>query len=334
MEDLNNPEQEQNEVHYIYTIAHLRNGIDNCDLEALTKRAKVKYSQKDLMRYMSRLDSPFAAKYQNTLSCSSFIIQNGTVLTSRYCKYRWCKICNRIRTAKLLAGYSEVITNMIQPQFVTLTVQNVVIEKLEATIKGMLKTVKLIQDLRRKTKQPLLRCIRKLECTYNATENNYHPHFHFIIEGVQAANDLLNAWCNRYPDHIVNIKGQDIREADNPIELFKYFAKLTAKHESDTYSFIGDKVIRNEYHYPEALDLIFRTIENFRIVQTMGGITMVKDDIDEVDAQEYEGIKSKKTLWLYNINDWFDTYTGEKLTGYTPNKYEQNYSKRIRRFEA
>ena len=31
----------------------------------------------------------------------------------------------------------------------------------------------------------------------------------------------------------------------------------------------------------------------------MGGIKMVKDDIDEVEAQEYEGIKFKKTLWLY-----------------------------------
>lgn len=333
MENINNPTEAKNEVHYIYTIAQLRNEIENTDLDALTKRAKAKYSQKDLMRYMSRMNTPFASKYQNTLSCSSFIIQNGNILTSRYCKYRWCKICNRIRTAKLLAGYSDVILNMIEPQFVTLTVQNVVIEKLETTIKGMLKTVKLIQDLRRKTKQPLLRCIRKLECTYNATENNYHPHFHFIIEGIQPANDLLNSWVNRYPDHIVNIKGQDIRKADKPIELFKYFAKLTAKHESDTFSIIGDKVIRNEYHYPEALDLIFRTIEKFRVVQTMGGITMVKDDIDEVEAQEYNDIKFKKTLWLYNINDWYDTYTGEELTGYIPNKFEQNFSKRIRRFE-
>jgi len=325
---------EQNELHNIYTIGHLRNETDNNDLEALIKRAKAKYSQKDLMKYMSRMETPFASKYQNTISCSSFIFQNGNVLTSRYCKHRWCKICNRIRTAKLLAGYSEVILNMIQPQFVTLTVQNVVIDRLESTIKEMIRTIKLIQDLRRKKKQILLRCIRKLECTYNATENTYHPHFHFIIEGEEAANDLLSSWVNRYPDHIVNIKGQDIRPADKPIELFKYFAKLTAKHESDTFSIVGDKVIRNEYHYPEALDLIFRCIENFRVVQTMGGIRMVKDDIDEVDAQTYNDIEIKRTLWLYNINDWFDTYTGDKLTGYVPNRFEQNFSKRIRRFEA
>lgn len=325
---------EENNLHNIYTIGHLRNGTENNDLESLIKRAKAKYSQKDLMKYMSRMDTPFAAKYQNTISCSSFIFQDGNVLTSRYCKNRWCKICNRIRTAKLLKGYSDVILQMDQPQFVTLTIQNVLVENLQASIKEMLKTVKLIQDLRRKKKQVLLRCIRKLECTYNATENTYHPHFHFIIEGKQAANDLLSAWVNRYPDHIVNIKGQDIRPADKPIELFKYFAKLTAKHESDTFSFVGDKVIRNEYHYPEALDLIFRCIENFRVIQTMGGIRMVKDDIEEVDAQEYKDIKIKRTLWLYHINDWFDTYTNETLTGYVPNKFEQNFSKRIRRFEA
>ena len=265
----------QNNLHNIYNIAQLRNGIEQNDLEALIKRAKAKYSQKDLMRYMVKMDTPFAEKYENTLNCSCIIEQQGNVLTSRYCKQRWCKICNRIRTAKLLNGYSSVILEMNEPQFVTLTVQNVVIDKLHSTIKEMLKTVKLIQDLRRKKNIPLLKCIRKLECTYNATENTYHPHFHFIVEGINHAKELLSAWCNRYPDHIVNIKGQDIREATKPIELFKYFAKLTAKHESDTFSVIGDKVVRNEYHYPEALDLIFRTIENFRVIQTMGGIKMV-----------------------------------------------------------
>ena len=36
---------------------------------------------------------------------------------------------------------------------------------------------------------------------------------------------------------------------------------------------------------------------------------------------------------MYDINDWFDVYTAEVLTGYTPTRAEQNFSKRIRRFE-
>jgi hypothetical protein len=60
---------------------------------------------------------------------------------------------------------------------------------------------------------------------------------------------------------------------------------------------------------------------------------MVKDEPDEIDAQEYSEIELKTTLWMYDINDWFDVYTAEVLTGYTPTRAEQNFSKRIRRFE-
>jgi hypothetical protein len=293
----------------------------NSTLASLRKRAKCKFAQKDLMRHLIKLETPYAEKYDDTINCSSVLIQQGDKITSRYCGHRWCRICNRIRTGKLMNGYKKALDNMKQPQFVTLTIRNVKIEDLRASIQGMIKTMRLIQDLRRKNKQPLMQCIRKIECTYNPDQNTYHPHLHLIVEGEHVGKELIQQWLNRYPEQ-AEIFGQDIKTAFDPIELFKYFAKLTSKSKKDTNG--------NESHYPESLDLIFRAIEGIRIIQPMGAIKMVSDEIDTVEVQTIEEIEPDSTIWIFHRNDWYNPNTGELLTGYEPTKKEFDYSKRIR----
>jgi hypothetical protein len=218
-------------------------------------------------------------------------------------------------------GYKKALDSMKDPHFVTLTIRNVKIEDLRTSIQGMIKTMRLIQDLRRKNKQPLLQCIRKIECTYNPDLDTYHPHLHLIVEHEHAGKELVQQWLNRYPEQS-EIFGQDIRSAFDPIELFKYFAKLTSKSKKDTNG--------NESHYPEALDLIFRAIEGIRIIQPMGSIKMVSDEIDTVEVQTIEEIQPDSTIWIFHRNDWYNPNTGELLTGYEPTKKEFDYSKRIR----
>lgn len=273
------------------------------------------------MRHLIKLDTPYADKYDDTINCSSVLIQQGDKITSRYCGHRWCRICNRIRTGKLMNGYKKALDSMKDPHFVTLTIRNVKIEDLRTSIQGMIKTMRLIQDLRRKNKQPLLQCIRKIECTYNPDLDTYHPHLHLIVEHEHAGKELVQQWLNRYPEQS-EIFGQDIRSAFDPIELFKYFAKLTSKSKKDTNG--------NESHYPEALDLIFRAIEGIRIIQPMGSIKMVSDEIDTVEVQTIEEIQPDSTIWIFHRNDWYNPNTGELLTGYEPTKKEFDYSKRIR----
>lgn len=303
----------------------------SCTIECLKKRAKCKYAQKDLLRHLIKLNSPYADKYDDTLMCSSVMVQNGDQITSRYCNHRWCRICNRIRTAKLMKGYKSALNSMQDPYFVTLTIRNVKIENLRSSIKDMIHTIRKIQDLRRKKKLPLMKCIRKIECTYNPDSNEYHPHFHLIIDKENIARELINNWVDRYPEQ-AEIYGQDIRKAFDPIELFKYFAKLTAKSKNDTKIYKGGKLIREEWHYPESLDFIFRAIEGIRIIQPMGGIKYVKDDIDNLEVQTIEEIAPASTIWIFHRNDWVDSSTGELLTGYEPTKREFEYSKRIRTF--
>jgi hypothetical protein len=307
------------------TLGQLRNGSENYRGDLL-KRARVKYAQKDLLRHLSKLNSPLKKQYEAAQECSSTLVQVGDKITSRFCKHRFCAVCNRIRTANLINGYRPIIEKMENPYFVTLTVPNVSGENLPATFKQFTKYFRLIQDLRRKTKQPVFNCIRKIECTYNAVQNNYHPHIHLIIDSEQAAQEIKKAWIDRNPTVLEYL--QDIKPATEPLELFKYFAKLSSDTGKRYYK--GGKLVKDRAQYPEALDLIFRAIAGARIVQPMGNIKKVSEEIPELVAQEADGIDPEENIYIWHINDWYSVYTGESLTNYQPNEDESRQAKKIR----
>jgi hypothetical protein len=302
--------------------------IFNASRAVFLKRAKVKFTQQKLLRALIKIGSPLAKKYDDTLLCSSVLEQDGNKLRSRFCNNRWCNICNRIRTAKLIKGYGSAIDSMIDPRFVTLTVPNVPAAELRAEIRRMLSEFRKIQELRRKQKKPLIRGIRKLEVTYNPDLQNYHPHFHIIVDGENTADELIEAWLDR--NTTADKRGQDQRIAKNPIELFKYFAKLTSKSKSDTIIIKAGKMIRIEYSYPEALDLVFQAIQGTRIIQPIGGIKYIKEDIEDIETVEVADLDPEKALWIYQERDWINVYTGELLTGYEPTKRDLSKRKKIR----
>jgi hypothetical protein len=214
------------------------------------------------------------------------------------------------------------------PQFLTLTIPNVSALELRDTVKTMGKTIRKIQDNRRKAHLPLITGVRKLECTYNVDRNNYHPHYHFIIDSEQIANEVINEWLIFYPN--ATIKAQKTVTATDCKELFKYFTKLTSKT-GDTYN-NGSKLI-DQWAFPEAIDLIFQAIAHLRIIQPMGGLKMVKDDIEELQSLDLdETVKVTPGINLYNwYNDnWVDFATGEQLTSFKAPKNLQYFRKKIR----
>jgi hypothetical protein len=298
-------------------------------IEGLNKRAKAKFSQEPLNYALRNLPhSELKKKYVDTYFCGSVIQQQGDKITSRYCWHRWCKICNRIRTGKLINGYGEQLEKLNDKQFVTLTIPNVCGENLKASILQMNKTIRLIQDNRRKQKKPLIKGIRKLECTYNVEKNNFHPHFHFIIENENTANELINEWLTYYTS--ASIKAQKVIPATNCQELFKYFTKLTSNAGKSYHN--GTKVI-DEWHYPEAIDIIFTAIIKLRIIQPMGGLKLVKLKKEELISEIIDGetleIKNND-LYLWNGENWFSPYTGELLSSFRPKIHLIKYRKKIR----
>jgi Replication protein len=298
-------------------------------IEKLNKRAKAKFSQEPLNLALRKLtESKLHKKYVDTFFCGSVIQQKGEKMTSRYCRHRWCKVCNRIRTGKLINGYADTLENLNDKQFVTLTIPNVNGDELKSAILQMNKTIRKIQDNRRKQKKPLIKGIRKLECTYNVQLNNFHPHFHFIIENEKIADQLINEWLKYYPK--ANIKGQHKATATECKELFKYFTKLTSNAGK---VFVNGTRAKDEWHYPEAIDVIFTAIIKLRIIQPMGGLKMVSDEIDEIQSEIIDGetleIKESE-LYIWNGENWFSPYTGELLSSFKPKIHLRRFREKIR----
>jgi plasmid rolling circle replication initiator protein Rep len=293
------------------TIAQLVPPPKTGALEGLKKRAKNQYFSKKLAQKLTWLgnDSPLYKAYKRTLfDCGSIILQEGNKMKSGYCNARWCNTCNRMRTAKLIHAYKSTLEAFKDPYFLTLTFPNVNGSELTQSTKKMIKNVVLIIKNRRKTIE--INGIRKLETTYNEERDDFHPHFHFIIDGKENAEYVKNEWLKKYKT--AQRWSQDIRKADKGsiIELFKYTTKLVSKSKKEI----------NIWVY--ALDTIFQSMYGSRTFQSFGKVRIVKEDIENLITEEYIDLPSyaESVVWKWEKNDWINMTDGKKLTGYEPSE--------------
>jgi hypothetical protein len=279
----------------------------------LQKKAKGVYFAKELARHLSQLDSPLNKSYRRTLfDCCGTIMQEGSKFTSRYCNGRWCNTCNRIRTAKLIKGYAQPLAEMKEGRHVVLTIVNVRGSDLKAAIEGMTQTFINIQRCMKREGNPL-KGIRKLECTYNAENDDYHPHYHFIVDGEHQANRLIDEWLTRYPTARRECQRSTPVDAGSAMELFKYVTKLVTSSKKKAHE--GFKI------YVPALDTIFQAMAGKRTFQPFGGIKMVTEDVEGVQAEDIAGIPEYEfAVWEWSGNDWRHIAGGEMLAGYKPSK--------------
>ena len=281
------------------------------NLKTLQKRAKNAFFSKSLAFHLSNLETPLRKAYRTTLfDCCSTLMQEGKVLTANmYCGYRWCNVCNRIRTGKLMNGYLKPLEALNKPYFVTTTIPNVLKADLRMAMKNMIKVSSNIVRALNRLKTPM-NGIRKVECTYNANTDTYHPHLHLIFDGKEAAEKFVSEWLVRYPD--ANATAQNYKPISNTNgikELFKYVTKIVTKTE------IGFNI------YVPALDTIFSAMKGMRTFQSFGSIRKVNDDIYNLEAEEYQNIEPYEfVMWLWNGNDWENMVNGNMLTNYKPSK--------------
>ena len=279
------------------------------ELTPLQKRAKSKFITLRLMRKMCVLDSPLRRGYETTTACGCTIEQKDGKLTSRYCGYRWCSVCNRIRSAEYISKYEPILKSWIDTQFVTLTVVNVEASKLLETLKEMNKNFRRVLDLMRKRKIKVCG-LRKVEITYNKEANNYHPHFHILIAGKAEAEMIQEEWLRLNPSArgiAQSIKSVDADDVNVYKEIFKYLTKLFSKDKNGKYKEVN----------PEALDIIFRVMKGRRTISTFGFKAPVIEEEGELElteATDAPGAEIKTWVWIEN--DWYDTGTGEALTNF------------------
>lgn len=277
-------------------------------LAQLAPKARAKYLTNALVYRLVDQNSPLRKSYWNTYHCASVYKQTGKTLTTTYCNNRWCLICNRIRIAKMILGYLPVIKKFVDAHAMVLTIPNVPADQLKDTIDDMIKTFRnIVHSWNTHHKENKMIGIRKIECTYNEITDTYHPHFHIIVDGWQAANTLRKQWLERYKKASIN--AQWIKQADinSLIELFKYFTKILVK---------SKKTGLQDFFAPQ-MDIIFQAMRKRRVYQPFGGIRMINEDI-ETESQEYAELANEDKVWTWMEHDWVDENTGETLTGYEP----------------
>lgn len=255
--------------------------------------------------------------YWRAYHCGGELRKEGGKLVTTLCRCRCCTVCMKIETARLIKRYLPVLNTFDEKWFVTLTPPNVPADKLPAMIARMKRVFNTIRERIKKQYQrgqraTALRALRKLECTVNLRRWDFHPHFHIITDSEEVANYLVSEWLRHFPE--ANRKGQDVRQADDNsvMELFKYFAKLTAS---------GGKDGGTKYIPAEALNIIFTAVAGERVFQAFNmkaGPVEPEAVATEPELVELELARGERWLWNRELNDWVEHSTGELLTGYVP----------------
>jgi hypothetical protein len=240
----------------------------------------------------------------------------------------------------MMAGYIEPLRELGDLYFTTLTIKNVKAENLAETIEKMLKDISNIIRVLRERKKINISGIRKIEITYNAKMDTYHPHFH-ILHNENVGDIIIEEWLKRNPT--AKQKGWDWKEkkmvdlqVSKPVtkkneddkkflnEIFKYATKFVVKDSKD-------RNIMNVY--VPALDNILRALHTKRSVQSFGDIRKLKiaeeEGEQELLSQEIIDIEEetyKEWQWsaIDDIYDWLDN-NGKRLTNYKPPDIEFTY---------
>jgi hypothetical protein len=201
----------------------------------------------------------------------------------------------------------------------------------------MLKDMSNIIRVLREKRKINISGIRKIEVTYNAKTDEYHPHFH-ILHNQNVGSVIIDEWLKR--NSTANLQGWDRKkkklvdiQVTKPItkkgeddkaflnEIFKYATKFVVKDEKE-------KGILNVY--APALDVILRSLHMKRSIQSFGEIRKIvikeESEHEELISQEFDDIElqDKEWFWIVDMNDWYDSI-GKPLTDYKPPDIEFRY---------
>lgn len=309
--------------------AKLQNNSDAAIISAkkLQKRNKNKWFGYHLagMLYYGNPGSSLGKSYQNSFWCNNMLeVDEIGVVRGKYCKNRWCPICQRNKMGFLINTYGPRLRQCKELWFITLTRPNVRAERLKAEVEEYQKLWREISKSRtyRWCMKMGVIGIRKFECTYHGTVflkdgspdpwyDTYHPHLHLLVSDSQFAEFVLNEWLRLNPES--NKDAQNIRKVDGNKgfqEVFKYFTKLIAKDNTGRRFF-------DAVH----MDEIFRSVQGKRVYfrigtnEAWGSAEVTEDDVVE-EAMISTDASSAFYTWLESdeFYGYYDVNTGETLT--------------------
>lgn len=253
-------------------------------------RQKAKAISVGVLFKLVDLDSPLKKSYWNTYHCNEYLFQHGNKVKTKYCGQRWCSVCSRIMTAKMVNQYGPELRKFKDLQFITLSATNVVGDDLSNEI-DRFNTIwrKIYKRLKKKTSGYEVKGLRKIETTLGK-DKRFNPHYHLLIEGEDVGKEIIQLWL-KYND-TAGPKGQDIRKAKEGalIELFKYTTK---------------QIYDDEIHGVK-LDVIYRALKGRRIYAAIGIDKYVSEDIEGIRSNiiTFKPHQNKMYVWDVELRNW------------------------------
>lgn len=270
----------------------------NKQVGSLIARRNSKAISKAINGRLLYLNSPIHNDYQRSYNCSENMKQTGNRFNSFTCMKRSCIVCARIQAAKMFKQYSKPLMELPELHLVTLTAPTVNEDELKAEIGKRYKCiVSITKQLQMRKNSIKLRGIRKLEVTYNFRTGRYHPHYHILISGKEAAEEVKKLWLKKIPE--ADAKAQDVRPIYSEgalMEVFKYVTK---------------QVVKNSYN-SRVLDGMYCAIKGVRVIQPFGIKKVPVSKKAEDVVVHHKGERIDVWKWCNDRHDWY-TQEGEQL---------------------
>jgi len=297
-------------------------GSDLADKKAWKGRAKRKKVAQALSVYLvaeveKKGEPERKTSYWNTFHCQGKLTIYDGRSYGRYCKNRFCPLCNSIRKAEIINRYLPVIRTWEQPYFVTLTQKAVPAEKLGLWFRGVHKAFRQIREMCKKRHQrgtgPQFMGIKSLECNFNPKRKTYNPHLHLIVPNKEMADLLIAEWQKKWTNQFTSPFAQHSRRVKNVetdlIETIKYGSKIFTDFDTRNKGVLAKKI------YVAALDNIYKAMKPYRIFERFGfNLTAAEKNRTEKTVPENQ---CKDAVYAVEVSDWIDTKTGVGVTGYT-----------------
>lgn len=216
------------------------------------------------------------------------------------CKHRFCPNCSYNKARKLALELSCLVEyakdSGYELLFLTLTAPNVPGSELEDEIKEISKAFKRLTQ-NKDVKKAIKGYIRKLEVTYNAERNDFHPHLHVILlvnksyftdpDYYLSREKWLNFWRDAKRDQ--SITQVDIRK----------FKKETG---NDKAIFEMSKYIAKDSNYLHSEEVFLTFYEALKGKREMSYGGFFKDARKKYSDGELDQYKTKdKTIYIYKL---------------------------------
>jgi hypothetical protein len=223
----------------------MSNKEENGELRRKRKRAKRKTER--LVERLEELGSDLP--YEKARDC--WRLKNGK---SKYCKQRWCLICQKNKLGEHKSKYVPVLQQWEDEAdvcFVTLTTKRVEGDQLRNRFKRMKDLLKGCRKAVRESVDPDLCTLEFYEVDYDSDGDTYHPHVHIATHGLRQGRALKEEWAGRWGPQAYE-RSQDVRKWENTAEaLVEYCTGVTRK--------------RFDEYPAQALDTIFRALRGLQV---------------------------------------------------------------------